>query len=177
MEVKDKGVTVEGLSELHNHSKETYMTKENPSGTGSFSMDGNAWFTGDVYVEGSNKVAMASDLDMVTRVVDLGNAPIQYEPHRFTSFILESVVGDNLDIVHIIFTKRIVDTTSLSLDTRAYAFEFDENGNINRHEIYFYWGDGGYMVDVTTTQFSIGTGQTKTSLLPYDKIYGVDYCI
>lgn len=38
-EVKDKVVTVESLSALHEYNKETYMTNTDPVGTGSFSMN------------------------------------------------------------------------------------------------------------------------------------------
>ena len=38
-EIKDKIVTVESLSTLHEHNKENYMTKADPVGTGSFSMN------------------------------------------------------------------------------------------------------------------------------------------
>lgn len=38
-DIKDKVVTVESLSALHESNKETYMTKKNPAGNGSFSMN------------------------------------------------------------------------------------------------------------------------------------------
>lgn len=38
-DIKDKVVTVESLSVLHESNKETYMTKENPTGNGSFSIN------------------------------------------------------------------------------------------------------------------------------------------
>ena len=38
-EIKDKIVTVESLSELHGYNKEVYMTKSNPIGTGSLSLN------------------------------------------------------------------------------------------------------------------------------------------
>ena len=41
-ETKDKIVTAESLSALHEYNKETYMTKENPTGTGSFSLNRKA---------------------------------------------------------------------------------------------------------------------------------------
>jgi hypothetical protein len=47
-EVKDKVVTVESLAAVHTHGQNTYMTKNNPSGTGTFSMSGDGDFTGDV---------------------------------------------------------------------------------------------------------------------------------
>ena len=37
--IKDKIVTVESLSTLHEHNKETYMTKVNPTGSGTLSID------------------------------------------------------------------------------------------------------------------------------------------
>ena len=39
MATKDKLVTAESLSALHEHNKETYITKENPTGTGSLSLN------------------------------------------------------------------------------------------------------------------------------------------
>lgn len=41
-EIKDKVVTVESLGALHEHNKEAYMAKDNPAGSGSFSMNRKA---------------------------------------------------------------------------------------------------------------------------------------
>lgn len=38
-EVKDKIVTVESLSAVHEHNKEAYMPKINPTGSGTLSID------------------------------------------------------------------------------------------------------------------------------------------
>lgn len=38
-EIKDKVVTVESLSTLHEHNKNYYMTKDNPTGVGAFSLN------------------------------------------------------------------------------------------------------------------------------------------
>lgn len=38
-EVKDKVVTVESMSALHEHNKETYMTKVDPTGSGTMTID------------------------------------------------------------------------------------------------------------------------------------------
>ena len=44
-EIKDKSVTVESLSVLHNYNKNTYMTKVDPVGSGTITLDGiNAGF-------------------------------------------------------------------------------------------------------------------------------------
>lgn len=45
-EVKDKIVTAESLSALHTHGKNTYMTKSNPTGVGTFTMNGDGNFSG-----------------------------------------------------------------------------------------------------------------------------------
>lgn len=37
--IENKMVTVESLKEVHDHSKNTYMTKSDPTGTGSFSVN------------------------------------------------------------------------------------------------------------------------------------------
>ena len=39
-EIKDKVVTVEALSTLHNRNENTYMTQVNPTGRGTMSMEG-----------------------------------------------------------------------------------------------------------------------------------------
>lgn len=39
-EVKDKMITVESLSALHEHNKDTYLTKVDPTASGTFTMDG-----------------------------------------------------------------------------------------------------------------------------------------
>lgn len=49
-QIKDKVVTVESLSILHEDNKNTYMAKNNPVGIGTMTMDGNADFSGNVEV-------------------------------------------------------------------------------------------------------------------------------
>ena len=48
--IKDKVVTVESLSTLHEYNKNTYMTKVDPTGSGVMAFDGNASFSNDVDV-------------------------------------------------------------------------------------------------------------------------------
>lgn len=47
-EVKDKIVTVESLAAVHTHNQDTYMTKSDPTGSGTLTMTGDGSFTGDV---------------------------------------------------------------------------------------------------------------------------------
>ena len=49
-EIKDKVVTVESLSALYNYNEESYMTKTNPSGNGEMFIDGEGFFSGNIYV-------------------------------------------------------------------------------------------------------------------------------
>ena len=49
-EVKDKVVTVEALSALHEHNKNAYMSMANPAGSGTLTMDGNGNFSGNLNV-------------------------------------------------------------------------------------------------------------------------------
>lgn len=49
-EIKDKVVTVEALSTLHEHNTKAYMLMSNPVGSGSMTMDGDALFSGDVNI-------------------------------------------------------------------------------------------------------------------------------
>lgn len=53
--VKDKVVTVESLSALHEHNQDTFMTKVDPSGSGTMDFDGNInIYSGDVTISGVN---------------------------------------------------------------------------------------------------------------------------
>lgn len=49
-EIKDKVVTVESLSTLHEHNKSTYMPMVNPVGNGTMTMSGDASFSGNINV-------------------------------------------------------------------------------------------------------------------------------
>ena len=49
-EIKDKIVTVESLSILHEDNRKSYMTKTDPRASGVMTMKGNADFSGDVNV-------------------------------------------------------------------------------------------------------------------------------
>ena len=48
--VKDKVVTVESLAAVNTHNIDTYITKSNPTGSGTLTMDGNGSFTGSVTI-------------------------------------------------------------------------------------------------------------------------------
>lgn len=48
--IKDKVVTVEALSALHEHNKNAYLQNVNPIGSGTMTMDGDANISGDVVV-------------------------------------------------------------------------------------------------------------------------------
>lgn len=58
-EVKNKIVTVESLAAVHTHSKDTYMTKSDPTGVGTMTMTGDSNFSGVVDV-GSLKIGDAT---------------------------------------------------------------------------------------------------------------------
>ena len=58
-EVKNKVVTVESLAAVNTHNQETYMTKDDPAGTGTMTMTGNGDFSGVVNV-GSLKIGGAT---------------------------------------------------------------------------------------------------------------------
>lgn len=47
-EVKNKIVTVESLAAVNTHNQETYMTKNDPTGTGTMTMTGGGNFSGVV---------------------------------------------------------------------------------------------------------------------------------
>lgn len=57
-ETKNKVVTVESLAAVHTHNQETYMTKDDPAGSGTLTMTGNGDFSGVVNV-GSLKIGNA----------------------------------------------------------------------------------------------------------------------
>ncbi len=62
-EVKDKIVTVESLAAVNTHNQETYMTKDDPTGTGTMTITGDGDFSGVVNA-GS---------------VQIGNAKLEYD--------------------------------------------------------------------------------------------------
>ena len=47
-EVKNKVVTVESLAAVHTHNQDTYMTKSDPTGSGTLTISGDGDFTGEV---------------------------------------------------------------------------------------------------------------------------------
>lgn len=61
-EIKDKVVTVESLAALHEDSKNTYMQKSDPIGSGTMTMDGNANFSGNVNV---GSISIGSNVKLV----------------------------------------------------------------------------------------------------------------
>lgn len=61
-DIKDKVVTVESLSALHEDSKKTYMPMADPTGSGTMTMDGNANFSGNVNV---GSITIGSNVKLV----------------------------------------------------------------------------------------------------------------
>ena len=57
-EVKDKVVTVESLSTLHEHNKKSYMSATDPVGNGDMTINGNASFAGSILI--GNNVRLVS---------------------------------------------------------------------------------------------------------------------
>ncbi len=62
-EVKNKVVTVESLAAVNTHNKETYMTKDDPTGTGILTMTGDGKFSGVVEADS----------------LKIGNATLEYD--------------------------------------------------------------------------------------------------
>ena len=62
-EVKNKVVTVESLAAANTHNKDTYMTKDDPTGTGTMTMTGDGKFSGIVEADS----------------LKLGNAVLEYD--------------------------------------------------------------------------------------------------
>lgn len=62
-EVKNKVVTVESLAAVNTHNQETYITKDDPTGTGTMTMNGGGNFSG-VVKAGS---------------IQIGNAKLEYD--------------------------------------------------------------------------------------------------
>ena len=65
VKVKDKLVTAESLSALHESNKKTYMPMTDPTGNGTMTMDGNANFSGDVNV---GSITIGSSVKLVPNV-------------------------------------------------------------------------------------------------------------
>lgn len=63
LNIKDKVVTVESLSTLHEHNKNTYMTKVNPTGAGAMIFDGSALFSGNV---GVGSLTIGSNIKLIS---------------------------------------------------------------------------------------------------------------
>lgn len=58
-ETKNKVVTVESLAAVHTYNQETYMTKDDPTGSGTMTMTGDGNFSGIVNA-GSLKIGNAT---------------------------------------------------------------------------------------------------------------------
>lgn len=66
-ETKDKVVTVESLSALHEHNKETYMTTVDPVGTGTMTMNGTMTISGVMTADeiDTKSLTIASSIQLV----------------------------------------------------------------------------------------------------------------
>lgn len=50
IEIKNKTITAESLSALHEHNKSSYMSKLNPAGSGTMEIDGDGSFSGHLTI-------------------------------------------------------------------------------------------------------------------------------
>ncbi len=104
--------------------------------------------------------------------VDLGQAPFQVDPMQFDYFLLVSASGSRVGGIFSVIDR---DTSALEMNARWYG---DFKNALNTYDyqtyanLFFYWGDGGYMVDATARIESGAVG-----LLQYSKIYGFKYPI
>ena len=62
MEIKDKVATVESLSTLHEHNKNTYMPMADPVGSGTMTINGDGNFSGNINV---NSITINSSVKLV----------------------------------------------------------------------------------------------------------------
>lgn len=61
-EIKDKVVTVESLSVLHEHNKNTYMPVVDPVGSGTMTIDGSGSFSENL---NANSITIGSNIRLV----------------------------------------------------------------------------------------------------------------
>lgn len=61
-EIKDKVISIESLSALHEHNKSTYMPMVNPVGSGMMTMNGDALFSKNL---NANSITINSSVKLV----------------------------------------------------------------------------------------------------------------
>ena len=110
-EIKDKVVTVESLSALHEHNKETYMTKVDPIGSGSLSMNRKAGTEIGVNsvalgvnneASGNNSIALGTDNKASANwsyAEGLGTVAAGYSQHVQGMFNIEDSLEEYIHII------------------------------------------------------------------------------
>lgn len=116
-----------------------------------------------------NQNTYMSKINNMLTLVDLDEA-FQHDLNDFVGFILEFNNAGN-EIKQIMFTNKT--SNSETLDVKAQAFQFNENGDMFLYELYFYLENDEYAVKSSLTKITLLTGTKATSFLSYNKLYGI----
>lgn len=176
-DIKDKIVTAESLGVIHEYHKNALSAAQSV-------LESNITTSlnslKDVYmskwVNLSNKDAW---IDQSNATYEIGG---EFDPKNFVGFVAKCNDEDNDSTKYITFTKTEIFNNGSPQEVKAHAFEFDENGNMQRYELWFYGGTSlqgsmCYILEASIRKFSVATGATSGALLSYIDLYGIKYDI
>lgn len=120
-EIKDKVVTVESLSILHEHNRNTYMPTVDPIGSGTMTINGNGNFSGDVN-------ASSLTINSEVQLVPMGNGLKFVFGSDSNDMVAETYVNaTSLSAIHY-WTKTSSTGSSSSIVVSADSSAFPKNG-------------------------------------------------
>lgn len=176
-DIKDKIVTAESLGLIHEYHKAALSaTQSDLESNITTSLNTLKTELADIYM---SKWVNLSNKDVW---IDESNATYEiggeFDPKNFVGFVAKCNDEENDSTKYITFTKTEIANNGYPQEVKAHAFEFDESGNMQRYELWFYGGTSlqgsmCYILEASIRKFSVATGETSGALLSYTDLYGI----
>lgn len=168
--IEHKLVTAESLKAVHEHHTNALSTME-------YNMTNSFNNLKNIYMPKWVDLGKDAWIDESNATYEIGG---EFDPKNFVGFVVKCNDEENNSIKYITFTKTNILNEGYPQEVKAHAFEFDEDGNMQRYELWFYGGEslGGlrcYMLEASVRKFSVATGEKTGALLSYTDLYGIKY--
>lgn len=175
-DIKDRIITAESLKAVHDHHTTALSTaKSNLETNITNSLNELKTDLESIYMSKWVDLGRNAWIDESNATYEIGG---EFDPKNFVGFVAKCNDEENNSTKYITFTKTEIAKNGYPQEVKAHAFEFDESGNMQRYELWFYGGTSlrgsmCYILEASIRKFSVATGETSGALLSYTDLYGI----